>query len=148
MIRLGIVGLDTSHAGEFTKRFNHVGVEEEQWVDGAKVVAACAGESKIKSMEEIEAEAKIMAERFGVELVNRPEDMLGKIDAVLIESQEGSSHFTYAKPFIMQGMPKLVDKPFACSLAEAKAMSRLAVKKKAPLFSSSSLRYALEIQKL
>jgi predicted dehydrogenase len=45
-------------------------------------------------------------------------------------------------------MPTFIDKPFTCSLAKAKVLSRLAIKKKAPLFSSSSLRYAIEIQRL
>src|SRR5262245_61860117 len=47
MIRLGIVDYDTSHASEFTKRLNHVGIAEDQWVEGAKVVAGCPGTSQI-----------------------------------------------------------------------------------------------------
>jgi virulence factor len=47
MIRLGIVDFDTSHAVEFTKRLNHVDIAEDQWVEGAKVVAGVPGTSKI-----------------------------------------------------------------------------------------------------
>ena len=47
MIRLGIVDFDTSHAGEFTKRLNHIDIAEDQWVEGARVVAGVPGESKI-----------------------------------------------------------------------------------------------------
>ena len=43
MIRLGIVDFDTSHAVEFTKRLNHVDIAEDQWVEGAKVVAGVPG---------------------------------------------------------------------------------------------------------
>ena len=43
MIRLGIVDFDTSHAVEFTKRLNHVAIAEDQWVEGAKVVAGVPG---------------------------------------------------------------------------------------------------------
>jgi len=49
MVRVGIVDTDTSHAVEFTKRLNHIGIAEEQWVDGAKVVAAWTGPSAIIS---------------------------------------------------------------------------------------------------
>ena len=45
MIRLGIVDFDTSHVVEFTKRLNHVDVDKEQWVEGAKIVVGCPGES-------------------------------------------------------------------------------------------------------
>ncbi len=38
MIRVGIVGFDTSHAVEFTKRMNHINIDKEQWVEGARVV--------------------------------------------------------------------------------------------------------------
>jgi len=42
-------------------------------------------------------------------------------------------------------MPTYVDKPFACSLDDARAMVRLAEMKHVPLMSSSSLRYAPEL---
>ncbi len=47
MIRLGILDFDTSHAVEFTKRLNHKGIAEDQWVDGAQVVLGWPGTSKI-----------------------------------------------------------------------------------------------------
>ncbi len=47
MIKLGILDFDTSHVVEFTKRLNHVGIDKEQFVEGAKVVIGCAGESKL-----------------------------------------------------------------------------------------------------
>ena len=45
MIRLGMLDFDTSHSVAFTQRFNHSGVPEDQFVDGAKVVIGCPGES-------------------------------------------------------------------------------------------------------
>ena len=35
MLRLGIVDFDSSHSVEFTRRFNHAGVDADQRVDGA-----------------------------------------------------------------------------------------------------------------
>ena len=40
MPRIGIVSCDTSHVVQFTMRLNHVGISEDQWVDGAQIVAA------------------------------------------------------------------------------------------------------------
>ena len=45
MIRLGIVDFDTSHVVAFTQRLNHIEVNEEQWVEGAKIVIGCPGTS-------------------------------------------------------------------------------------------------------
>ncbi len=143
MIRLGILDFDTSHAVEFTKRLNHIGIAEEQWVNGATVVAGCPGESKI-SPERIEGYTAEM-KKLGVPLVEKPTDLIGKVDAVLIEAVDGSVHYDRAKPFLEAGLPCFVDKPFACSTDDAKKMIDLAAKKKLPLFSSSSLRYAPEV---
>jgi virulence factor len=143
MIRLGVLDFDTSHVVEFTKRLNHVGIKEDQWVDGAKVVIGCPGESKI-APERIPDYTKQMKE-FGVPLVDKPEDMIGKVDGMLIESQEGTPHYERAKPFLEAGIPCYIDKPFTCSVDHARKIIDLAAQKKVPVFSSSSLRYAPEL---
>lgn len=143
MLKLGILDFDTSHAVEFTKRINHVGIAEAQWVEGAKVVVGCPGESKL-SPERIPGYTEEM-KKLGVPLVDKPADLIGKVDAMLIEAVDGSVHWERAKPFLEAGVPCYVDKPFACSVADARKMIDLAVKKKLPIFSSSSLRYAPEV---
>jgi virulence factor len=143
MIKLGMLDFDSSHCVEFTKRLNHVDIAESQWVQGAKVVLACAGESKL-SPERIPGYTEQM-KKFGVPLVGKPQEMLGKVDAMLIESVDGSVHLERARPFLEAGIPCFIDKPFTCSVREAKAIIDLAAKKKVPLFSSSSLRYAPEV---
>lgn len=146
MIRIGIVDFDTSHVVAFTQRLNHIGTTEEQCVDGAKVVVGCPGES-IMSPERIPEFTKTMQE-YGVPLVEEPAEIIGKVDAVLIEAVDGSVHYERAKPFLEAGIPMFIDKPFTCSLAGAKKIADLADKKGIPLFSSSSLRYALEVTAL
>jgi predicted dehydrogenase len=143
MIRLGVLDFDTSHVVEFTKRMNHVGIKEDQWVDGAKVVIGCPGESKIMP-ERIPEYTKQMRE-FGVPLVEKPAEMIGKVDGMLIESQEGTPHYERAKPFLDAGIPCYIDKPFTCSVDHARKIIELAEQKKVPVFSSSSLRYAPEL---
>ncbi|HHX39739.1 MAG TPA: Gfo/Idh/MocA family oxidoreductase [Armatimonadetes bacterium] len=147
MIRLGIVDFDTSHVVQFTKRLNHVDIPEEQWVEGAKIVMGYQGTSRITPQEKID-EYTAQVKAMGVELVDRPEEMIGKVDGILVESQEGAVHLERARPFLEAGMPCYIDKPFATSVADAKAIVALANKNNVPVFSSSSLRYALEIQKL
>jgi virulence factor len=148
MIRLGIVDFDSSHSIEFTKRLNHKAIGEEQWVEGAQVVVGCALPSGITEQEQIDRYAKTFSEELGVPLVTRPEEMIGKIDAVLIEAVDGSVHLERARPFLEAGIPTYVDKPFACSVRDARALIDLAERKKVPIFSSSSLRYAPEVQNL
>ena len=143
MIRLGIVDFDTSHVVEFTKRLNHVDIAKEQWVDGATVVAGVPGTSRI-APETIPKNTETL-KKYGVTLYNEPAELFGKVDAVLVESVDGSVHLARAMPFIEKGMPTYVDKPFACSLADARALVHAAEMKHVPLMSSSSLRYAPEV---
>src|SRR5262249_44169749 len=51
------------------------------------------------------------------------------------------------KPFLEAGIPCYVDKPFTCSVTDAKKIAALAAEKKLPVFSSSSLRYSPELVK-
>jgi predicted dehydrogenase len=144
MIKLGILDFDTSHCVEFTKRLNHTeGTPKEQFVEGAQIVIGCPGESKL-SPERIEG-FTTQLKKFGVPLVEKPTDMIGKVDGMLIEAVDGTVHYERARPFLEAGIPCFVDKPFTCSTADAKKIVELSEKKKAPVFSSSSLRYAPEV---
>lgn len=143
MIKLGMLDFDSSHSVEFTKRLNHVDCPEDQWVSGAKVVIGCAGESKMSPERIPGFRDKIKS--YGVPLVDKPTDMIGKVDGMLIESVDGSVHLERARPFLEAGIPCYVDKPFTCSTADARALIDLSEKKKLPIFSSSSLRYVPEL---
>ena len=143
MIRLGIVDCDTSHVVEFTKRLNHVDVAADHWVNGAKIVAAVPGMSLIKP--EVIPKYVEALKGYGVEILDKPEQLYGKIDAVLIESNSGMVHLERAMPFIERGIPTFVDKPFTCSLADAKTLFATAEMKHVPLMSCSSLRFVPEI---
>ena len=143
MIRIGLVDFDTSHVVAFTQRFNHIDIAEKEWVQGAKVVAGCPGESRIMPERIPGYVAKL--KEYGIELVARPEDLLGKIDAVMIESNQGSRHLAHARIFLEAGLPTFVDKPFSETVADADTMIRLAEKHHAPLLSCSALRYDSQI---
>ena len=58
----------------------------------------------------------------------------------------GSAHLERVRPFLEAGVPSYVDKPFACSYADAAAMVRLANERGTMLFHSSALPYADEIE--
>jgi predicted dehydrogenase len=146
MIRLGVVDFDTSHVVAFTQRLNHVGAGEDQWIEGAKIVMGCPGTS-IMSPERVPGFTEQM-KSYGVPLVDDPTEMIGQIDGVLIESVDGSVHYDRALPFLEAGVPMFIDKPFTCSLEHAKAIAELAEKNNVPVFSSSSLRYGVEVQEV
>jgi virulence factor len=146
MIRLGIVDFDTSHVVAFTQRLNHIEAGEDQWIEGAQVVMGCPGTS-LMSPERVPGFTEKM-KSYGVPLVDDPTEMIGKVDGVLIESVDGSVHYDRAKPFLEAGIPMFIDKPFTCSLEQAKKLAEMAEKNNVALFSSSSLRYGVEVQEV
>ena len=146
MIRLGIVDCDTSHVVAFTQRLNHLEIAEEQWVEGAQVVAAVPLPSAV-SPERVGPFTEQLR-GYGVPILAAPTDLLGKVDGVLIESVDGSVHRERALPFIEAGLPVWIDKPFTCSTAEARELVAAARQRQVPLLSASALRYDLSVQEV
>src|SRR5690348_14414869 len=97
-IRFGIVDCDTSHVVAFTQRLNHLDIAEDQWVDGGRVVAAVSLPSA-HSPERVERLTDQLR-GYGIELLPRPEELIGKIDAVLLEANDSTVHRQRAMPFI------------------------------------------------
>ncbi len=146
MLRLGIVDCDTSHVVAFTQRLNHIDIDEEQWVEGARVVAAVPGTSLV-SPERIAGFVQQLR-GYDIAILDRPDQLLGRVDAILIESIDGSVHLERALPFIEAGLPLFVDKPLATSLAAARRLVEAAQARGVPLGSASALRYAPEVREV
>jgi hypothetical protein len=145
-IRIGIIGLDTSHVPAFTGMFNDPNAAGE--VAGFKVVAGFPGGSKdVKaSYSRVEMFTRQIQEKYGVEIVDSIETLLTKVDVVLIESVDGRAHLQQAMLVFKSGKKVFIDKPLGGSLADVLAIFELAQKHKTPVFSSSSLRYATNVR--
>jgi predicted dehydrogenase len=143
MVNIGLVDCDTSHVVAFTQRLNQVGIGPEHWVEGGRVVAAVPGTSEVWP-ERIAGHVETLR-GYGVEIVERPEQLLGKVDAVMVESVDSQVHLERARPFVEAGLPLFVDKPFAPSLDEARRLVDLAERRGVPLLSASALRYCPEV---
>ena len=69
------------------------------------------------------------------------EDATRDIDAVFVADCDGcgADHLELATPFLKKGIPGFVDKPFAMTLDDARAIVALAKRSGAPLYNSSIL---------
>ncbi|MBS1858889.1 MAG: Gfo/Idh/MocA family oxidoreductase [Acidobacteria bacterium] len=135
-LRIGIVGTDTSHVPAFAKMLHDESL-------GAKVVAAWKGGSKDfeASATRVDQFAVELQAKYGVEIVPDLNTMLGKVDAVMLESVDGRVHLEQARAIIAAKKPVFIDKPLAASLDDAREIARLAKAAGVPWFSTSSLRY-------
>lgn len=145
-IKVGIIGLDTSHSPTFTKIFRDAKPDSE--LAGIKVVAAYPGGSADVQSSHTRVPGFVKAlQEMDVEIVDSIEALLPKVDAILLESVDGRPHLAQAKIVFdankkaEKKKPMFIDKPIAASLADTLEIYRLAEESGTPVFSSSSLRF-------
>jgi predicted dehydrogenase len=144
-IKVGIIGLDTSHAIAFAKELNSPDAKED--VSHCRVVAAYPQgspdiESSTKRVPEYTEEVK----KLGVEIVDSIDELVKRVDCVLLETNDGRPHLEQALPVFKAKKPVFIDKPLAGSLTDCIALFRAAKIYDCPMFCSSSLRYGKSTQ--
>ncbi len=143
-LRVGIIGLDTSHAIAFTKILNAADVKPE--LAGCRVVAAYPhGSPDIESSTSRIPKYTAQIQEMGVEIVNSIDKLLTKVDVVLLETNDGRPHLKQAMKVLQAGKPVFIDKPVAGSLLDAIVIYEQASRLNVPLFSCSSLRFSREV---
>lgn len=144
-IRLGIIGLDTSHAIAFTEALHDVSAAED--LQGCRIVAAYPpGSPDIKSSVERVPQYTTRLRELGVEIVPSIAELLTRVDGVLLETNDGRPHLEQLRPVLKAGKPVFIDKPIAGSLADAVRIFAEAKQAGVPLFSASSLRFSEAVQ--
>ncbi|MCX7871871.1 MAG: Gfo/Idh/MocA family oxidoreductase [Verrucomicrobiae bacterium] len=140
-IKIGIVGLDTSHVIAFTQLLNDT--NNPKHIPGARVVCAFkGGSSEIEaSTTRIENFTKQMREKFDITIVSTIDELCKQVDVVMIESVDGRKHLEQTIPVFAHKKPMFIDKPLAGSLRDALEIWRLSKKHSVPVFSSSAYRF-------
>lgn len=85
--------------------------------------------------------------QYGVERVGTIEELVAKSDAIIVLSPDHPEHHERLAQLALQsGKPVYMDKTFAPDLPAAKRLFQQAATGDTPLFSSSALRFAEELQ--
>jgi predicted dehydrogenase len=147
-IRVGIIGLDTSHCVAFTKIFNDP--SNPQHVPGIRIVAAFKGGSPDieDSRSRVEGFTAELRDKWNIRIVDDIPTLAMMVDAVLLLSLDGRTHLEQVKPVLAARKPVFIDKPLADSYHDASEIARLAKQARVPWFSSSSLRFWEETTRL
>jgi predicted dehydrogenase len=147
-LRVGLVGLDTTHVVEFTALLNDPA--NPRRVPGARVAAAFRGGSPDveASATRIDQFTTTLRDKWKIPIVPTIEALVQQVDAVMITSVDGRVHLAQARQVFAAHKPTFIDKPLAASAAEARQILTLSHTTHTPFFSASSLRYAPEIQAL
>jgi predicted dehydrogenase len=139
VLRLGLVGVNTSHADAFSRIFNGDDKQPSQ-IESARITSLWG--TDLGKTDELQ-------KRHSIEtLVTNPGDMIGNIDGVLIidDTGGGATHLDLARPFIEAGVPTFIDKPMTVEYADAVTLFDLAEKHGTLLTSSSALRFPVELE--
>jgi predicted dehydrogenase len=125
-IRIGIIGAENSHTVNFGKMFNidkkFPGVEVTHlWGETDEFANKAAEAGKIPN------------------IVKDPKEMLGKIDALIVDHRHAKYHLEAATPFVKAGIPTFIDKPFCYRVEEGKKFLQMARELGTPITSFSSI---------
>lgn len=144
-LKIGIIGLDTSHAVTFTQLLNEPG--DPDHVPGAVVVAAYKGGSPdvAESTNRIERFTKQITEKWHVPLVPSITELVQRVDAVLLLSVDPRQHLEQIQPVFAAKKRVFVDKPLTANLKDALEIVRLSQTASVPFFSSSAQRFSKPI---
>ncbi|WP_010585088.1 Gfo/Idh/MocA family oxidoreductase [Schlesneria paludicola] len=148
VLRAGIIGLDTSHAIAFSKTLN--AATPVAGAENCRVVAAYPkGSPDIKSsLERVPSYTEELKSKHGVEIVDSIDELLKRVDVVMLETNDGRPHLEQLLPVLKAKKPCFIDKPIAGTLSDAIAIFELAKQAGVPVFSTSSLRYGKNTQEI
>ena len=140
-LRVGIIGLDTSHAPALVKTFNDPKPKNAIF-ERVRVVAAYPfGSQRIQSSASRIPQYTATVQSQGVEIVDSIDDLLAMVDCVCLETNDGTLHLQQAMEVFKASKPVFIDKPVGANLAQTLAIFRAAQEHDVPMFSASSLRY-------
>ena len=88
---------------------------------------------------------KVAAASLIPNIVAKPEDVIGQVDAVIISTDDGDDHIRRVRPFIEAGLPVFVDKPMATNIADLRQFVRWH-QAGSVILSTSGMRYAPEMR--
>ena len=126
---IGIIGAENSHTIGFGKMFNvdkkfpgwevkYVWGEKEEFAQNAKTKGSIPV------------------------IVKDPSEMMGKIDALIVDHRYGDLHLDAALPFVKKGIPTFIDKPFCYSSEAARTFLEMARTLGTPVTSYSSIAHS------
>jgi predicted dehydrogenase len=125
MIRIGLIGLESSRPAKFAGYLSDGAL-------GGRITAVVASQSD---------DAEVFRE-LDCHVLRRPEELLGRVDAVIDCSRRGSEHRKNVEALLRHGIDVWVDKPLAASVADAESLISAAAESGAALMSFSGYRLA------
>ena len=104
MYKVAILGCENTHADAFMKA-----VITDKFAEDIEFVGVYSDE---------EAAMQKLNEKYGVYMMKSYDEMVGKVDGIIVTARHGDNHYKYAKPYMESGIPMFIDKPITCMESE------------------------------
>ena len=130
-IKVAMIGLDTSHTVEFTRRMAGTAL---------RATTCLAFVTPFQNEDGIKARRQQM-EDLGAKVTDDFNLAVADCDAIMIEINDPSLHLEYFKRCAELGKPIFLDKPLADNCRNGKQIAAVAAGKNVKFFSCSPLRY-------
>ena len=129
-IRVGAIGLDSSHTFEFSRRIQKMHAEA-----ATPCHVTCCWDIPV------DKDAAAPLRELGIRFTSTLEELLSSVDAVMVLTVDGHRHFDLAINGLTRGLPTFIDKPLTCSAAQAAALLEFTRAHNARCYSASALRF-------
>lgn len=127
MKRIAILGCENTHANSFIKF-----IKEKEEFNDVEVLGVYSDDT---------AAAEKLNETFGVPVMKSYDELVGKIDGVIITARHGDNHYKYAKPYLDSGIPMFIDKPITVTEEDVIAFMKDIKEKDIRVCGGSSLKH-------
>lgn len=136
MKKIGLIGCESTHAAAFAKAYNLPDENGAEHYGDLCVAAALAGEGA--------QELRV----YGVETVYSLDELLERVDAVMITGRRGSQHKKYALPVLRAGKPLFIDKPFTSGIEDAQELADAIDASGVPVMGGSGCKLCRDVQRI
>ena len=156
MVKIGIIGVSDGNGHPYSfsaiiNGYNKTAMKDSGWIGILEYLNLkdesdfLINKAKITHIwtQSVEESSKIANSTYIENICDNYEDMIGKVDAVIIARDDYETHFMYSKPFLEKGIKVFIDKPLSLNIEELKFF--LPYLENNMLMSCSGLRYAKEL---
>ncbi len=138
-IKIAMIGLDTSHSVEFTRRLQAPACPENQRVTGMRVTHCCRFMTPFTTEAVLDERSSLLAS-WGVRVTDRFDEAIAGCDAIMLEINDPSLHLDYFRKCLDIDVPVFIDKPLADCYENGREIAGLASKHGKKVLSASALR--------
>lgn len=138
VLRIGAIGLDSSHAVQFSRRINGL---HAQRITPCRVTCCWDSQHAQPHLPPQAASDAISFDPMEISHWSSLPDLLATVDGVMVLTVDGNRHFDLAALAFERGIPVFIDKPLTCSSLQAERLLEIARTRNARCYSASALRF-------